>query len=364
MQSQAAGFPPGQPTGYPPYPPPPASDSRLPWPPPPGSQQPASLPPAGQAPPPGGFPPAGPPQVYGAPVPADTQFDTQRMLQPQGLFQPPRPPEPWPASGPGSNPFAPPLPGGTNEGLSATLPRGMDPVQPGGPYPPGGQFQPGDPYPPGGQFPPGGPQRQRKLPGGPMAIGIVAAVIVLLVAAIALLNRHSGGSGTGTTAGGTTPTATASAATMSQQHQAAIQLAGLLPQSGTDRADVIDAVGNVRSCGKNLGKDAQVFTTAASNRRALLSKLASLPKRSALPAAMLTDLSGAWQASAKVDTDLAQWASTAASHGCHKGNPKDRSLQASYGPDGQATADKQAFARLWNPLAKRYDLRTYQWEQL
>jgi hypothetical protein len=310
--------------------------------------------------------------VYGAPVPADTQFDTQRMLQPQGLFQSPRPPEPWPASGPGSNLFAPPLPGGTNEGLSATLPRGMDPVPPGGPYQPGGgpyqpggQFQPGDPYQPGGPLPPGGPKRQRKLPGGPMAIGIVAAVIVALVAAIALLNRHGSGSGAGgAAAGGTTPTATASAATMSQQRQAAVRLSGLLPQSGTDRADVIDAVENVHSCGKNLGNDARVFTTAAGNRHALVAKLASLSGRSALPAAMLTDLSGAWQASAQVDTDLAQWAATAASHGCHKGNPKDHSLQASYGPDGQATAGKQAFARLWNPLARRYGLRTYRWEQL
>ena len=126
---------------------------------------------------------------------------------------------------------------------------------------------------------------------------------------------------------------------------------------------MIDAVGSVRSCGKNLGNDARVFTTAASNRRALLAKLGSLPERSALPAGMLTDLSGAWQASAQVDTDLAKWASTAG-RGCHKGNSKDPSLQASYGPDGQATADKQAFARLWNPLAKRYGLRTYQWEQL
>ena len=198
-----------------------------------------------------------------------------------------------------------------------------------------------------------------------MAVGIIAAVIVLVVATMVLLNRHGNGSNSGgTTAGGTTPTATASAAASSQRQAAAAQLSGLLPQSGTDRADVIDAVGNVRSCGKNLGNDARVFTTAASNRRALLAKLGSLPGRSALPAGMLTDLSGAWQASAQVDTDLANWASTAAGHGCHKGNPKDPSPTASYGPDGQATADKQAFARLWNPLAKRYGLRTYQWEQL
>jgi hypothetical protein len=78
---------------------------------------------------------------------------------------------------------------------------------------------------------------------------------------------------------------------------------------------------------------------------------------------MLSDLSGAWQASAQVDADLARWASAAAGH-CHKGNAKDPSLQASYGPDGQATADKQSFARLWNPLARRYGLQTYQSAQL
>jgi len=191
---------------------------------------------------------------------------------------------------------------------------------------------------------------------------------VLIVATVVFMASHSGGSGsTGATAT-TTPTATTSASASASglaQRAAAAQLAGLLSQSGTDRADVINAVGSVRACDNAtvLHKDATTFSVAAANRTKLLSRLAGLPGRSALPAPMISDLTAAWQASAQVDTDLAKWATAAASH-CRKGNQNDPNLKASYGPDGQATAGKQAFAQLWNPLAKKYALPTYQWEQL
>jgi hypothetical protein len=189
---------------------------------------------------------------------------------------------------------------------------------------------------------------------------------VLVVATVVYMASRGGGSAsTGATAAAT-PTASAPASTTGQaQRAAAAQLAGLLSQSGTDRADVIRAVGSVRACDNAaaLSKDATTFSVAAANRQKLLSRLASLPGRSALPAAMVSDLTAGWQASAQVDTDLAKWATAAASH-CRKGNQNDTNLKASYGPDGQATAGKQAFASLWNPLAKKYALPTYQWEQL
>jgi hypothetical protein len=34
------------------------------------------------------------------------------------------------------------------------------------------------------------------------------------------------------------------------------------------------------------------------------------------------------------------------------------------GPDNQATIDKKAFVSAWNPVATRYGLSTYQWNQL
>ena len=317
------------------------------------------------------------------------------MLQPKGLFSGQRPfePQPWPGSGGSASLFAPPLPAGGPEGMSPTLPGGLQPMppgadgqwvpgadgqwapgdaqyqpggpySPGGPYPPGNQYPQGSPYPPG-PYPPGGPYG----PGGPypparrhraMTPVIIAAVLVLVVAGVvflALRGNKSSGTATGATTG-TTPTASAPASAQTQK-QAASQLAALLPQSGTDHGAVVAAVTDVQSCGKNLAKDAGTFSKAASNRQALLSRLAALPGRAALPPAMLTALTSAWQASARVDTDLAAWAQDMAA-GCsrHKA-ANDPNLKASYGPDNQATTGKQDFVRLWNPLATKYGLQTY-----
>lgn len=360
-------------------PPPPTAETRMPWPPPPGSQPPPSLPHAGQP-------------------PADQLSDTDRMLQPKGLFSGQRPfePQPWPGSGGSASLFAPPLPAGGPDGMSATMPGGLQSTpqgaegqwvpgpdgqwapgdggpatteyQPGGPYPPGNQYPQGSPYPPGGPYPPGDPY----FPGGPypparrprsraMTPVIIAAVLVLVVAGVVFLavrgNKSSGTAG-GTTAG-PTPTASAPAGAQTQK-QAATQLAALLPQSGADHGAVVAAVTDVQSCGQNLANDAGTFSKAASNRQALLSRLGALPGRAALPPAMLTALTSAWKASAQVDTDLATWAQDMAA-GCsrHKA-ANDPNLKASYVPDGQATTGKQEFVRLWNPLAGKYGLKTYQ----
>ena len=254
---------------------------------------------------------------------------------------------------------------------------------PPGQYPPAGQYAPGAPgsqFGPAGQFGPGTPPAaggQRSLgfgkvrvnlPKGPLVPAIVAATLVVVVAVAVVLvvqtGSHSGsGSGSGTGAGaGSTPTATSSASALAEQ-QAATQLAGLLPQSGNDRSDVIAAVENVQAC-KDLPASAREFSKAATNRRALVTKLAQLPGRSALPAALVADLKGGWQASATADADLAKWASKAATGGCHKGNSKDPNLNASYNYDGIATSDKTAFVKLWDSLARKDGLPTYTADQL
>ena len=303
--------------------------------------------------------------------------DMQRMLQPQGLFSSPRPfePQPWPGAGGSASLFAPPLPpeAGGPDGATSTLPHGLPPVPPGGqyppgPYPPGGQYPPpgaypGAPYPPGDQFAPGGPPRRGlrgRLPSGPLTPAIIAVVLVLVVAGVVIAAVHSGGSGSGGAQTATTPTASASAGAQSER-QAATELAALLPQSGADRGAVIDADVDVSDCGNNMAQDEATFTKSASNRQSLLTRLAALPGRSALPPAMVSALTGAWQASVQADTDLAKWAQDELTGGCHKNKTADDpNLKASYGPDGQATADKQAFVNLWNPLARKYGLKTYQ----
>lgn len=207
---------------------------------------------------------------------------------------------------------------------------------------------------------PGGSLRsRRRLVPVIIAAAFVAAVtVVAVVTGVVMFWTHSDGTAAGG-ATGTTP-----AASQAARRQAAVRLSGLLAHSVTDRRAVIDAAADARGCGPSLPQDAQTFASAASSRQHLLSRLENLPGRSLLPAAMLADLAGAWQASAQVDTDLARWADDKIGRGCHPTSRSDASLRASYIPDGQATADKQAFARLWNPVARQYDLTTYQWSQL
>ena len=59
---------------------------------------------------------------------------------------------------------------------------------------------------------------------------------------------------------------------------------------------------------------------------------------------MLADLTGAWQASATVDADLAKWASDGVGH-CKKNNTKDPNYTATLPFDSKATNDKTAFVR-------------------
>jgi hypothetical protein len=190
---------------------------------------------------------------------------------------------------------------------------------------------------------------------------IAAAALVAIVAGIVLVQVLSGGK----PAGNSTTGATSSASSQDARRQAAAGLAGLLAQSVTDRAAVTNAAEDVRACGPSLSQDARTFAHSASSRQQLLGKLASLPGRSLLPAAMLQDLTSAWQASAQVDTDLARWAQDNATRGCHhhKGR-SDAFLRASAGPEARATVGKRAFADRWNPIARQYGLKTYERNQL
>jgi hypothetical protein len=378
---------PVQPPGQPSAPQPPFSDTieqmlrpqglfqhRLP--PPVEWQQPA--PPApGAYPPPGGqYPQAGQYQ-QGGPYPAPPAG----QYPPTGTFQ--GGPPSWPQPPAGSVPAAGPATGAPGQ-----------PGYPGGQFPQGGayqggygngqyqggqfgqeQFPPGQ-FGPGAQFGPDGtpPDGDGKGRGGllgklpfkrpliPLAAG--AGVVVIVVIAAVTLSSHGGSSPTASTAtaAGSTPAASASAGTSVgttalTQQQAATSLSRLLAQSGTDHSDVNGAVSSVEGC-KGLPADARTFTKAAANRQTLLTKLAQLPGRSALPAAMLSDLTSGWQASATVDTDLAKWATSEAGH-CKKNDLKSPAYSASLPFDSKATNGKTSFVKQWNGLAKKYGLAKY-----
>lgn len=234
-----------------------------------------------------------------------------------------------------------------------------------GPVPPPPGWPPAG-WPPSG-WPPSGWPRSGWPAGGlrrslcVMIPWIAAAALAAAVIGVVVLRgspaRHAASHGA------PTPAATPSRVSKVSPRHAAARLSALLSQSVTDRGAVINAVVDVRACGTSLRQDARVFAGAASSRARLLSRLGNLPGRSVLPAAMLRDLAGAWQSSAQADADLARWANDKIASGCH-GAGLNASLQASYSPDGLASADKRAFARLWDPVARPYGLTTYQWDQL
>jgi hypothetical protein len=203
-------------------------------------------------------------------------------------------------------------------------------------------------------------------------LSLVVLIVAGIVAVVLLVHRpshtgrvaataHSGAAG-GQSAKASAPASATS--TLPPQQQAAKALAALLAQSVTDRSAITGSVSDVNQCGPTLSQDAQTFNTAATSRQNLLSQLAGLPARTALPASMLQDLTRAWQASTAADQDLSRWAQDESSGACTPNDHADPHFQAAVGPDRQATSAKQAFVSQWNPIASEYGLANYQWNQL
>jgi hypothetical protein len=219
------------------------------------------------------------------------------------------------------------------------------------------------PGPPGSS--PGGPRRLRGVLIGLatfLAAGAITAAVMLILHP---LHRAAAPSPARTSLGPSSAPSSPSSSAAASPQQAARGLAGLLAQSVTDRSSIVAAVNDVSQCGPNLRQDPQTFQNAVASRQALLTRLANMPDRSALPAPMLAALTSAWQNSIKADQDFALWAQDEVANGCTANNQSaDSNAQAADGPDAQATTAKQSFVAQWNPIATQYGLRTYQWNQL
>lgn len=205
-------------------------------------------------------------------------------------------------------------------------------------------------------------------------LSLVVLIFAGIVAVVLLVHRpshtgqvaatdHSGAAG-GQSARAAASASASATSTLPAQQQAANALAALLSRSVTDRSAITGSVSDVNQCGAALSQDAQAFDSAATSRQNLLSQLAGLPARTALPASMLQDLTRAWQASAAADQDLSQWAQDESAGACTPNDHADPHFQAAVGPDNQATSAKQAFVSQWNPIASEYGLANYQWDQL
>jgi hypothetical protein len=168
----------------------------------------------------------------------------------------------------------------------------------------------------------------------------------------------------------TVPTTTSRSSTTTtttpliNEQQAAQTLSTLLSQSVIDRSEINAASNDVTTCGPTLSQDSQTFDAAYSSRQSLITQLSALPGASALSPQMIQSLTSAWQASEQVDQDYASWANSEFESGCVPNDTSNTYYQEADTPNQEATTDKQTFANLWNPIATRYGLSTYQWNQL
>jgi len=300
---------------------------------------------------------AGPPP---ATVPVERPAPSRPAPYPQAPYPQARPV--WPAGsgyGAAGGGYGAAGGGGQLDPVPARYPAGdVPPAEPGPPLRSGPARDPAS-------WPRGGRRRPR-----PLLLSLVVLIVAGIVAVVLLVHRPSHTGQVAATAhtgaaGGQSAKASASAtSTLPPRQQAANALAALLGQSVTDRSAITGSVSDVNQCGPTLSQDAQTFDTAATSRQHLLSQLAGLPARAALPASMLQDLTRAWQASTAADQDLSQWAQDESSGACTPDDHADPHFQAAVGPDNQATSAKQAFVSQWNPIASEYGLANYQWNQL
>ncbi|WP_406456318.1 hypothetical protein OH768_22565 [Streptomyces sp. NBC_01622] len=201
----------------------------------------------------------------------------------------------------------------------------------------------------------------------PLIAGVGIVIAILGVGAGALLSGGGSKSDGNKTVAATSPaTGGSSAAGGDAAKEQAVALDKLLADSGSSRASVIRAVGNVKAC-NSLGDSASALRDAAQQRTELVTKLSQLTVDK-LPdnAALTTALTNAWKASASADNHYAAWADQAAGkHGCKKGQARTTGQTAAgNAASGVASNQKTKAAALWNTIAKTYGLTQRQPTQL
>ncbi|WP_031169327.1 hypothetical protein [Streptomyces durhamensis] len=204
----------------------------------------------------------------------------------------------------------------------------------------------------------------------PMIAAIGVGLVVVGVGAGVLLSgggdKSQGNDGKTVAATSPAPGQGSSAPAADPARQQAVALDKLLADSGSSRASVINAVGDVRRC-DNLDQAASDLRDAAKQRNGLVTRLGGLsvdklPANGDLTAA----LTKAWQASAAADDHYAAWADQAKGRKvCRKGHARvTGETQAANRESNTASAQKVKAAALWNAIARKYGLTLRQPTQL
>ena len=209
---------------------------------------------------------------------------------------------------------------------------------------------------------PGPPEPRRRALRFVLAAAAVIAVIAAAVAGVALSKRSAPAQSTASSPAGRSPspTSTAVSATSSPSGtvlaaQQAAALGTLLTSSAAARTALHQAVAQVSACAN--------LPAAVSKLQDVVNQRASeYGRASALASAVLPDgatvksaLVAALGSSLKADRDYLAWARQQQSSGCTPAT-QSSAYNAAFSTSQQADAAKQAFVRVWNPVAARYGI--------
>ncbi len=218
-------------------------------------------------------------------------------------------------------------------------------------------------------LPPAPEQQRRGRPGWLLPLAVMGVLLVAAAMAITILVTsnngstpiaHRSGAPTPTPAPppSATPSASASSPGSSDQLQAATALDSLLTDSSRNRANVVAAVTSTQSCQDPAGA-AKTLAQAAGDRAAELQRLQRLDLSALTGSGQLVGaLTSALDHSKAADQAFAAWAT--ASEGCTGSAPHDSNYSAASDASTAATASKQEFVNLWNPIARQFGLTARQ----
>ena len=134
-----------------------------------------------------------------------------------------------------------------------------------------------------------------------------------------------------------------------------------LAQSAAVRPTIQAAIDGVATCSQSPASGQATVQQAINTRQHILTGLAALsPAGLAHGAQLISTLTTALQDSITADQDYQNWMASFASSGTCGGNPaSDPSYAAGQQESVPATAAKNAFLNVWNPVAPRYGQQTY-----
>jgi hypothetical protein len=262
-------------------------------------------------------------------------------------------------AGPGAPTQGMPGPGATMPGAAmhaGTMPGGPPP---GGPPPgmgagpgPGPANQMGGPIPPFQRQQAGGP-KPRKINMKLAAIG--TAIVVIAVAGALGVELTKGSSPSKPTSAASAPSASPAASAAALASRQATSVNTLLSSSLVARRALADAVGNVRGCA-HVPLSVSHIQRVVDRRSAEFDQAKTL-KLNAIAGGprIKADLLAALRNSLDADQAYLTWAKQQMSGGC-KPTRKSSAYTAAIAADSQAANSKQAFVRVWNPVAAKYDL--------